>query len=432
MVSHGIDLEVVAIVAGGTVAWGVVSSRFERLNVTTPMAFLAFGLLAANLPGSIVIHPGSATVREIAEITLALVLFGDASRVNLRALGADAAVPSRLLLIGLPLAIGFGVLAALVVFPGIDIWIAAVIAAAVAPTDASLGAPIMEDRRIPLRVRRSINVESGLNDGIALPIVTVFIAGAASDLHVAGAHGVFRALASFAAGVGIGAATGFVSEWLLEHAARRGWASRSFQPIAVLGIALFAYTVTIEAGGNGFVAAFVAGLAFGTASHRQNGDALELTVDAGTLGSIVVWFLFGALLVPTLEHAGWEAVLYAILSLTVVRMLPVALALAGTHLDRRTLAVLGWLGPRGLASIVFALLAYDAVNRSEGQVVLATVSVVVLLSVVAHGVSARPLAGWYSRYVDTLHPDRPEHDESAELPTRPLVRLRRPPGRPSR
>ncbi len=355
-------------------------------------------MIAANEPLKLVdIQVNSFTVRTIAEITLALVLFSDASRVNFHSLRRDAAVPARLLLIGLPITIGLGCAVGLIVFGGIDPWVAAVIGAAVAPTDAALGAPIMEDESIPRRVRRILNVESGLNDGIATPVVMFFIAGAATEAHVAGATGPAAALADLVIGAAVGGTLAAAGGWLLEQATKRGWASSSFRPVAVLGLALSSYTVAVGAGGNGFVAAFVGGLAFGWVMKRDESEALELTADAGTVGSIIIWFLFGALLIPTLEHVTGTMVLYAALSLTLVRMVPVALSLMGAGLDRATVGIMGWFGPRGLASVVFALIAFDTIDPVDARFVLGTVTVVVLMSVVAHGVSARPLAALVRR-----------------------------------
>jgi len=424
-VEHGIDAELFAVIAGCTVLWGLVSSRLERWGVTAPIAFLGFGLFAANRPLQLVhVLPGSATVRTIAEVTLALVLFSDASRVNIRALRRDVGAPARLLLIGLPLTIGLGFFVGLVVFTGIDPWIAAAIAAIVAPTDAALGAPIMEDERIPARVRRILNVESGLNDGIATPIATFFIAGAAGEVHVVGASGPAHALADLAVGAVVGAAAGLIGGWSLARASRSGWASPAFRPIAVLALAMFAYAASVNAGGNGFVAAFIGGMTFGSAWKGDTVEVLELTADGGALGSVVVWFLFGALLVPVLDHVGWSALVYAALSLTVVRMVPVALALVSTHFDRATVGIIGWFGPRGLASIVFGLLAFDALDPVHAQAVLGPVAVVVLVSVVAHGVSARPLSRWYGARMSTLQPGLAEEGETAELRTRPFIRPR--------
>jgi NhaP-type Na+/H+ or K+/H+ antiporter len=239
-------------------------------------------------------------------------------------------------------------------------------------------------------------------------------------------HGLGRAVVDIAVGVLIGGGSGIVGGWLLQRAVNAGWASHAFRPLAVLGIALFAYAATLLASGNGFVAAFVGGLAFGSVTLDGLAESLEMTADAGALGSVVVWFLFGALLVTTLGHTSWNAFLYAVLSLTLVRMVPVALALLGASIDRATVAVVGWFGPRGLASVVFGLIAFDSLDQHDGQTVLGTVSVVVVLSVVAHGLSARPIARWYSRRMATLAPDRPEHGSVLPLPSRSFVRGRRP------
>jgi NhaP-type Na+/H+ or K+/H+ antiporter len=425
-VDHGSGPAVLATVAGCIVLWGLVGARLERFDITAPIAFVALGLVVANPPLELIdVHAGSSTVRVIAELTLALVLFGDASRVNFRALRRDAAVPTRLLLIGLPLTIALGTGAALVVFGGIDPWLAALIGAAVAPTDAALGAPIMEDRRIPRRIRRILNVESGLNDGIATPFVTFFIAGAASEAHVVGASGPAAALADLGIGVLVGAVVGFAGGWLLDHALDRGWASPGFRPVAILGLALFAYAGAVQLGGNGFIAAFVGGLAFGTALRDERAEGLELVTDGGELLSVVVWFLFGTLLVQILGYSDWRCVLYAVLSLAVVRMLPVAISLLGTGLDQSTVRIIGWFGPRGLASVVFALLAFDALDTNEGRTALAVITTVVLSSVIVHGLSASPLAGWYGRRAAALEPQRPEHQPAPDLRTRPFTRSRK-------
>jgi NhaP-type Na+/H+ or K+/H+ antiporter len=425
-VDHGSGPAVLATVAACIVLWGLVGARLERFNITAPIAFVVLGLVAANEPLALIeVHPGSSTVRIIAELTLALVLFGDASRVNFRALRRDAAVPTRLLLIGLPLTIALGTGVALVVFGGIDPWLAALIGAAVAPTDAALGAPIMEDQRIPRRIRRVLNVESGLNDGIATPFVMVFIAGAASEANVVGASGPAAALADLGIGVLVGVFVGFAGGWLLDHARDRGWASPGFRPVAVLGLAVFAYAGALQLGGNGFIAAFVGGLTFGSVLRDERAEGLELVTDGGELLSVIVWFLFGTFLVQVLGYADWRSVVYAALSLTVVRMLPVSVALVGTGLDQSTVRIIGWFGPRGLASVVFALLAFDALDMNEGRTALAVITTVVLGSVLAHGVSASPLAGWYARRAASLEPERPEHQEAPDLRTRPFTRTRK-------
>ena len=242
-------------------------------------------------------------------------------------------------------------------FSGVGLWVAAAIGAIVAPTDAALGASIMEDERVPAGVRRVLNVESGLNDGIATPFVNLFLAGAATAEAVHGASSVASAALDLLGGAGIGIGVGLVGAVLLTQARKRHWSEPSFRPLAVLALALFAYSASVLAGTNGFVAAFVGwhGLRHRVRSRNGN-EPLEFSDEAGTLMSLLVWFVFGAvMLVPGLDGATWRDVVFAVLALTVVRMVPVALSLVGAGLDRSTVAFVGWFGPRGLASVVFGL-----------------------------------------------------------------------------
>jgi sodium/hydrogen antiporter len=423
---HGIDTGAVAVVAVCVLAWGLVSARFERVNVTAPIVFVVLGLVLANGPLALLdIDVRSSTLRGIAEITLALVLFVDASRVNVRGLLVDSAPPIRLLGIGLPLTIGAGFAAAVLLFNGVDLWVAAVIATVVAPTDAALGASIMQDERVPRRVRRLLNVESGLNDGIVTPFVSFFIAGATAAESAAHSDAVQEALVDLGLGVAIGIAVGVVGGVLLAFARRAGWSSPAFRPFAVFGLALASYALALEAGGNGFVAAFVGGLAFGSVRLAEPQRAVVFTDELGELLSLFVWFLFGAaIVVPAFDHVVWQDFVFALLALTVVRMVPVAIAAIGSGLDRSTVVFVGWFGPRGLATVVFALLAFDELLPPDGDRVLAAATVTVVLSVVLHGVTASPLTERYSAAVardQTL----PEHEDVAELPTRAIVGRRR-------
>ena len=408
---HELDTAAITVVAACFVLWGMVSARLERINITAPIAFVVLGLVVSNEPVSLIdIGVHAASVRHIAEITLALVLFADASRVNLGALRSDAAVPARLLGIGLPLTMAAGFAAALLVANG-DLWLAALIGASVAPTDAALGAGIIRDERVPGRVRRILNVESGLNDGIVTPFVTFFIAGATAG-DVTNAPTVGDALVDIAIGVGLGVAIGLVGALLLGAAHARMERAR-VHPLAVLGLALVAYTATIEAGGNGFVAAFLGGMAFGSVASSRDELTLEFTGDAGELLSLVVWFLFGAaMIVPAFDHVEWTDVVFAVLALTIVRMAPVALSLSRSGLDRSTVAFIGWFGPRGLASVVFALIAVDSLETSDANRVLAVVTLTILLSVVAHGLTSSPLAARATALA-------PHSCTSSDLSTRP-------------
>jgi NhaP-type Na+/H+ or K+/H+ antiporter len=429
--SDDVGLATLAVVSACFVFWGLVSARFERWDISAPIAFVLLGVLATHGPTALIhISLHSSSVRSLAEVTLALVLFADASRVNAHQLLTDAALPTRLLAVGLPLTIAAGAAAAAVLFGSNGLWVAAAIGAIVAPTDAALGASIMVDRRVPASVRRLINVESGLNDGIATPFVNLFLAGAATSEAVHGAQTFASALVDLVGGAGIGTAVGILGAVLLAFCRRRGWSSPEFRPLAILALALFAYSCAVEAGTNGFIAAFIGGMAFGTADHHHDREALGFTEECGTLLSLVVWFGFGAvMLVPGIQNADWRDVVFALLALTLLRMVPVALALAGSGLDRATVVFVGWFGPRGLASVVFGLIAVDALAPGPSKVVLAAVTLTVAFSVLFHGVTASPLAARYGAYAARLHPKRPEHAQAAPLSTRTLHRVPSEPGK---
>jgi NhaP-type Na+/H+ or K+/H+ antiporter len=408
---HDLNASAIAVISACVIVWGLVSARLERWDVTAPIAFLVLGLGAANGPFALIhLNLHSSDIRSLAEITLALVLFADASRVNVKALRADMGLPTRLLGIGLPLTIGAGTAAAAGLFTGAGLWVAAALGAIVAPTDAALGASIVQDERVPLPVRRALNVESGLNDGIATPFVNLFLAGALTTEAIH-SPGVGRAAIDLLGGAGLGVGIGLVGAILLSWAGRAGWSAAGFRPLAVLALAIFAYSTALVAGINGFVAAFMAGMAFGTAAADT--DLPVFAEEAGTLMSLLVWFTFGAIMVvPGFEAVGWREVLFAVLALTVVRMVPVALALVGSGFDRATVAFIGWFGPRGLASVVFGLIAVDSLAPTDAQLVLGAVTVTVTLSVIAHGLTASPLAQRYGRKAHQLH-----HSTAERKPT---------------
>jgi NhaP-type Na+/H+ or K+/H+ antiporter len=409
-----------AIVAALVFGWGTLSARLERFDVTAPIIFVLAGLLLTHGPLAILgFTPSDELIKTLAEFTLALVLFSDASRVGLHELRADSGLYLRLLGVALPLTIALGTVLALAL-AGTGIWLALLVGAALAPTDAALGAGMMANPLVPARIRRLINVESGLNDGIATPFVSVALAGAAGGGHTG--HGPAAAVAELAVGLLVGVAAGGLGGLLMNTARRRGWAAEGFGGAAVLGLALCAYASAVAVHGNGFIAAFVAGLAFGTASGRRGEPLVPFVEETGALVSLLVWLAFGAVeLVPALESLNWQIVLYAILSLTVVRMVPVLAALTGARLDWATSFLVAWFGPRGLASVVFALLALEELGRPAAGRAVAVITVTVVLSIVAHGATAEPLA---RRYANRLA--RPAAGNTAaqppDVPDRRLIR----------
>jgi NhaP-type Na+/H+ or K+/H+ antiporter len=385
-------------------AWAVTSHLLDRLNITGALVFAVAGYLLGNPRwGPLAVDVETPSIHVLAELTLALLLFSDAARVNVSQLRRDLSFPGRLLGIGLPLSVILGSLAAAVIFDDFSWALAGFVGATLAPTDAALSVQVINDERIPLRLRRALNVESGLNDGIATPIVVFTLAMVADQMGTT-SHGEFSGggpLLDLALGVVVGLAFGRGTARLITSASRRRWIIAGGRRLATLAAALASFAVAVALDGNGFLAAFVAGIAFGAGLPKDGADVhevAELPELLGELMALAVWFLFGAALVPVaLDHLSASTLAYALLSLTVVRMLPVALCLLGAGLDGWTVGFVGWFGPRGLASVVFALLAVEELGESPmvGEAI-AVVALTVLLSVVLHGVSAGPLG---SRYV---------------------------------
>jgi sodium/hydrogen antiporter len=412
----------VAIVAALIFAWGTLSARLERFDVTAPITFVVVGVLLTHGPvAPLGFAPSHELVKALAEATLVLVLFSDASRVRLRDLQADMGLCLRLLGIGLPLTIGLGTLLALVLFANMSIWLALLVGAALAPTDAALGAGMLVNQAVPTRIRRLINVESGLNDGIATPFVLIAVAGAETADHAA-STGPGLAVAELALGVLIGAFVGGAGGFLVQAARRRGWVEGGFAGSAILALAVCAYACALALHGNGFVAAFVGGLAFGAAGGRRAERLMPFVEETGALVSLLVWLAFGTVaVVPAFESLTWQIVVYAVLSLTLIRMAPVAVALIGGRLGRTAVAFVGWFGPRGLASVVFALIALEDLGEHAAGPAVSVITFTVLLSVIAHGVTADPLARRYGPRIASALAGG-DDAEVAQPPARRLIR----------
>jgi len=422
-VSSGALIAFVVLLFG----WSVVSGRLERLDVTGPIVFVAAGLLLCNGPWAVVdVTIESHAVHGLAEITLALLLFADAARVNPQDLSHSAGLPMRLLGIGLPLTFALGAGLAAALFTDLPWELAALLGAVLAPTDAALSASVVSDDALPESVRRSLNVESGLNDGIATPAVTALIAAAATLIGAGAVEDTASgtgtgAVVDLAGGVVIGALVGYVGGVVVARARAAGWIAPGGRRIAVLALAVLAFLLAEEAGVNYFVAAFVAGFALRAATGHDDEEAIELPELIGRMLALAVWFTFGAvLLLEGLELVDWRIGLYAVLSLTLLRMAPVAIAMAGAGFSRSTTLFIGWFGPRGLASVVFGLLIAEElpIDDPRVQTVLSTTVLTVLLSVLAHGISGRPLSAWLRRQEPT--PDA--RDEQAVIRTRSSLR----------
>jgi NhaP-type Na+/H+ or K+/H+ antiporter len=408
-----------AVIAAAVLAVAAVSRRLTGTPVTAAMVFAGVGVIVGPLVlDEVTSAPAGEGVRTLAEATLAVVLFADASRIKPRVLRREYAVPLRLLGIGLPLTIALGAVLAAVLFDQLNATEAIVLAILLAPTDAALGEAVVTEPRLPSRIRQGLNVESGLNDGICVPLLLIALAVAdVEDKATTGHHAIRIVAEQIGYGVLGGVAAGLAATVVVVAAYRRGLVSGSWlQVIPVAGAGL-AYGIAVALGGSGFIAAFVAGAIFGGLVSQESEEASRLNEELGELLGGVTFLIFGAVLLgPALEHLSWSIVLYAVLSLTLVRMLPVAVAMIGTGARMPTVGFLGWFGPRGLASIVFAVIVVEEAHLPGAQTILATTYATIGLSVLAHGITAAPLARHYARWYESHPRDRRPVMESVPAP----------------
>ncbi len=418
-----VPVQDVAVIAGVVLVFGVGSEVLARRWITGPMFFVGAGIILGDAGLEwFEFGAGNEGVGALAEATLVLILFSDATRIDVKALADGWRLPARLLGIGFPLTVIAGILLGVVVLD-LSWQEAGLLAAVLTPTDAALGAAVVTDERLPVRIRQALNVESGLNDGLAVPVVAVFTALVLSERAEFGNGFVGESLSELGIGVLWGVALGCGGGYLLRVAAERHWAEPIWQQLSTLSIAVLAFTGADLIEGNGFVAAFTAGLAFGQIASRHCTGIQNFTIDFGEGLAGATFAVFGAILAgPALERVTWEILLYSLLSLTLVRMIPVWVSMLGSHVQPHTRLFLGWFGPRGLASIVFGLLVLETAGESNvSEELFDVVAWTVLLSVVLHGLSAQPftkaLADKLNR-VEAEHPDMPEHEDVTEIPVR--------------
>jgi NhaP-type Na+/H+ or K+/H+ antiporter len=405
-----------AIVALTLLGVAAISGRLSGTLVTPAIVFVTVGLLVGpEVLGEVDLESSSGTVRTLAEATLTLVLFCDASRIDFALLRREAGVPVRLLGIGLPLTIALGALAAAVIFDQLTVEEAVILGVVLAPTDAALGQAVVTHPRVPARIRQGLNVESGLNDGICVPLLFAAVAAADVESHISeGRDAATLLLEEIGFGVVGGVVGGLLVAAIVIHAGRRGLIAGSWRQVIPAAGAALAYGTAAALGGSGFIAAFVGGMAFRFALRRDPEDINELSEQVGNVLNGVTFILFGAILLgPALGAVTWELALYAVLSLTVVRMLPVVIAMVGSRARPPTLGFLGWFGPRGLASIVFAVIVIEESNLPHEHLIVLAIYVTVGLSVFAHGLTATPLAGRYSRWYEEHPRDTAPPMESA-------------------
>ena len=398
------DYPIFAFMALMILLYGLFSKIAEKSIITPPMVFVFIGFLASYFTFDFLKEGVEAPlVKIVAELTLILVLFVDASTVNVKKLLKERKIPLRLLLVGLPVTMVIGFLIALPLFPGLNLWIILMMALILSPTDAALGQAVVSSPLVPEKIRTSINVESGLNDGFALPPILICVAALSmTDSHGTGFSywGLFT-LKQFVYGPLIGGLVGFVGGKLVERASAKGWMNATFQRLTSICLAILAYSLAESVHGNGFISAYFAGLLLGTTNHEIRERIHEFGEAESQALQLFVFLLFGLILVPfALPLLTWQIWLYAILSLTLIRIIPVAFSLSGFGLSRADKLFIGWFGPRGIASILYLLMVVIELQQPEGLKLMVTVIVLtVLLSIYLHGISAYPLTKLYSKKI---------------------------------
>jgi NhaP-type Na+/H+ or K+/H+ antiporter len=382
-----------AVLALFAFVYSVVASRLERSPVNGAVVFLAFGVVTGpHVLGLLDLDIEGEGLRTLAELTLALVLFTDSANADLTTLRSAARIPRRLLLVGLPLTIALGIGLGVLLFPSLPLLTLAILATMLAPTDAALGKAVVSNEAVPARIRESLNVESGLNDGICVPVLFTFLALAAGTDGSFGEIALHLMLEEIGIGLVVGVGLAVAGRHAIRAAGERGWIEEPWTRLPVITLAFACFGAAQAAGGSGFIACFTGGLVFGGLVKRHKETLLGGAESGGDLLALLTWVVFGATVVGDgVGDLSWQVLVYALLSLTLVRMLPVSLSLLGLGVRTDAQLFLGWFGPRGLASIVFAVIVIGQ-GVAGSEILAATVVATVTLSILAHGLSANPFA----------------------------------------
>ena len=380
--------------------YSAFAGKLEKTIFSGPVVYMSFGLICGSMGfGILNIDVKNIELRMLADITLALFLFSDAASANLNILRKNIHLPRRMLLLALPLIILMGFGAGILIFDNLTLFEVAILATMLAATDAALGKAVITNEAVPVHIRESLNAESGLNDGICVPILFLFIA-LAIGTDVQGSNlGLALTLVLEEIGIGlvVGLSLTYLGTVILKYCWKKGWITDLWGQIPVVTLSVTCFTVAQNLHGSGYIAAFTGGILFGFLAEKPKHELLNSAEGTGEALALVTWVIFGAAVVgQTFKFFTWEVVLYAILSLTVIRMLPVYLSLTGTGIDHKSKLFLGWFGPRGLASIVFAIIVLNE-DIPGGEILAVTVVCTVFLSIIAHGLSANPLVRRYSR-----------------------------------
>ena len=397
-----VELAVLAIFA---FFYSTIAGAVEKTPITGPIVFTAFGLIAGPL-GMGWLEPDITNdeLKYLADLTLAFILFLDAANADLGVLRRSFRIPGRMLLLGLPGVIGLGFVVGVLLFDGLT-WIeAAILATTLAATDAALGKAVIGNKAVPAKVREGLNVESGLNDGLCVPILFLFIALALGSTGEGGASALAVQLVLQEVGIGLFVGVGItaVGLWLIRVAQRHGWITEVWAQLPVVTLSVTCFAVAQSLHGSGYIAAFVGGMLFGSLAKESTHKLVLAAEGTAELFALLIWIQFGTAVIGwAWDYVTWQVLLYAVLSLTLIRMLPIFLSLSGTGERTESKLFLSWFGPRGLASVVFAIIVVN--NELPGaRLIAVVVTCTVFFSLLAHGLTANPLAAEFARRMQRL------------------------------
>jgi NhaP-type Na+/H+ or K+/H+ antiporter len=377
--------ETLALLAVFVLVYSSVAGAVERSWISGPIIFTLFGLMIGPVGFDLLsLQTDREMIKALAELTLAMVLFTDAAGADLGVLKKTSGLPTRLLLIGLPLTILLGIGAAMLLVDHLSLLAIAVLATMLAPTDAALGKAVITNEAVPDEVRQGLNVESGLNDGICVPVLLVKLV-----------------IEEIGIGLAVGLVLTYFAVRLFRVARLRQWLTHTWIQVPVVALALSCFAIAQYLGGSGFIAAFSGGILAGIMSSHSHlskemhDQFLLASEGTGDTLALITWVIFGSAVVgQAVGNFNWMILLYSVLSLTVIRMLPVFLSLTGSGIDTEGKLFIGWFGPRGLASIVFGVIVLESGLPDSGPLAM-TVVCTVILSIIGHGVTANPWARAY-------------------------------------
>lgn len=376
-------------IALGILVYTLLSKQMNRTPITMPMVFIGMGFILAI---SAMVDLGDEKLFYwVAEATLALVLFADASRLSLQILNKQRALTIRMLLMGLPLMVLIGTATGVLLLPGWPLLEIALLATLLAPTDAALGQAVVTNRAIPEDIRASLNAESGLNDGFSLPLV-LFLACAAvgSEHELQQSSWLFFTAQQIGLGLLAGGLIGALGGISMRWSQESECISAPLTGIAVLALAALVFFSAELIGGNSFIAMFVAGLSFGRYAGEHAEFAKEFIETDGQILTIFSFLFIGAILLPgAIEYINPLYIGLILFSLFIARPAAIWFSLLGTQTNTSTKLFLGWFGPRGLATALFAIFVLDEFDElQKGPEILAICVTAVMLSAVLHGISA--------------------------------------------